>query len=206
MATATSCHRGAPAREAARSAVFDGRVVGWCGRRRRVGRIVGDHGVGGSRGAVARRCWIRRIGRIRRSAAPAGVGWIGRVDRRVRRRICGVGRRVGGAMMGKGLGNVFGGLLRAAAPVLKKIGTTVGKRALKAGVSVASDLLGGKNIKSSLKRRAQEAGGELLGDLASVMSSPPKQAKKSPWKKVRNPPCSGVSRCAGQTERQRESA
>ena len=33
----------------------------------------------------------------------------------------------GRAMMGKGLGNVFGGLLRAAAPVLKKIGTTVGK-------------------------------------------------------------------------------
>ena len=45
----------------------------------------------------------------------------------------------GRAMMGKGLGNIFDGLLRAAAPVLKKIGTTVGKWALKAGVSVASD-------------------------------------------------------------------
>ena len=105
----------------------------------------------------------------------------------------------GRAMMGKGLGNVFGGLLRAAAPVLKKIGTTVGKRALKAGVSVASDLLGGKNIKSSLKRRAQEAGGELLGDLASVMSSPPKRAKKSPRKKVRRSTRSGLSRRAGQS-------
>ena len=105
----------------------------------------------------------------------------------------------GRAMMGKGLGNVFGGLLRAAAPVLKKIGTTVGKRALKADVSVASDLLGGKNIRSSLKRRAQEAGGELLGDLASAMSSPPKRAKKSPRKRVRKSPRSAVSRRAGQT-------
>ena len=105
----------------------------------------------------------------------------------------------GRAMMGKGLGNVFGGLLRAAAPVLKKIGTTVGKRALKAGVSVASDLLGGKNIKSSLKRRAPEVGGELLGDLASVMSSPPKRAKKSPRKKVRRSTRSGLSRRAGQS-------
>ena len=105
----------------------------------------------------------------------------------------------GRAMMGKGLGNVFGGLLRAAAPVLKKIGTTVGKWALKAGVSVSIDLLGGKNIRSSLKRRAQEAGGELLGDLASAMSSPPKRPKKSPQKKVRKSSRSAVSRRAGQT-------
>ena len=58
----------------------------------------------------------------------------------------------GRIMMGKGLGNIFGGLLRAATPILKRIGSTVGKRALKTGLTVASDVLSGKNVKTSFKQ------------------------------------------------------
>ena len=87
----------------------------------------------------------------------------------------------GRTMMGKGLGNIFGGLLRAATPMLKKIGSTVGKRALKTGLAVANNVLGETDVKTSVKKGFKRGGGELLNDLVSAMSStppPPKRAKK----------------------------
>ena len=78
-------------------------------------------------------------------------------------------------MMGKDLRNIFGGLLRAATPYEK--GSTAGKRALKTGLAVAGDVLGGKSIKTLFKRGPKRAGGELLDDLVLVMSSKPKRAK-----------------------------
>ena len=61
--------------------------------------------------------------------------------------------------------------------MVKRIGSTVGKRALKTGLTVAGDVLSGKNVNTSFKQRLKRAGGESLDDLASVMSSKPKQAK-----------------------------
>ena len=58
---------------------------------------------------------------------------------------------------GYGLGALLKGLFRAAVPLLKQGAKTVGRTALKTGAQVASDVLQGQNIKSSLKTRGSQA-------------------------------------------------
>jgi hypothetical protein len=86
-------------------------------------------------------------------------------------------------MGGKGLGGLFKGIVRAATPLLKRVGTSLGKRALTTGKRVVSDAFRGENIGRSLKRRLGETGGELMSDLsqlvgASLSKRPKKRAKK----------------------------
>jgi hypothetical protein len=46
-----------------------------------------------------------------------------------------------------GLGSIFGGLFKAALPLLKKGAKTLGREALKTGLSTAGDVVQGRNIK-----------------------------------------------------------
>ena len=71
---------------------------------------------------------------------------------------------------GQGLGGIFQTVARYAMPLLKKVGSSVGRQVLDAGASIARDVVGGANLKTSLKRRANEAGGNLLEDLALGMT------------------------------------
>ena len=46
-----------------------------------------------------------------------------------------------------GLGNIFGGLFKAAMPLLKKRTKTIGHEALKTRLNIAGDVVQGRNIK-----------------------------------------------------------
>ena len=63
----------------------------------------------------------------------------------------------GGVMQkGYGLGGIFKGIMRSVAPQLKQGLAVVGKRALKTGLETLGDVAAGNNLKTSLKRRAQQ--------------------------------------------------
>ena len=73
-----------------------------------------------------------------------------------------VGRSV---MSGGGLGSLFSGALRAIVPVVKRVAPKLARRAFTVGKGVVGDVLGGKRVEASLKRRAKEAGVGLLFDM-----------------------------------------
>jgi hypothetical protein len=50
---------------------------------------------------------------------------------------------------GHGLGSIFGGLFKAALPLLKKGAKTLGREALKTGLNIAGDVVQGRNIKQA---------------------------------------------------------
>ena len=63
---------------------------------------------------------------------------------------------------GHGLGSFFGGLFRAALPLLKQGAKTLGKQALQTGLQVAGDVIENKRpIKESFRSRLREAGSTL---------------------------------------------
>ena len=91
-------------------------------------------------------------------------------------------RQVGGALpvfagargqRGHGLGSLFGGLLRSAAPLIKRGAIALGKRTLRTGLHVADDVLSGQNVKKSAKRRAIEVGSDFLSKLLGNGNTPP---------------------------------
>ena len=65
---------------------------------------------------------------------------------------------------GHGLGSILGGLFRGALPILKGVGKAVGKQLIKSGLNVANDVVAGRNLKNSLKRRAREGASSLLAN------------------------------------------
>jgi hypothetical protein len=46
-----------------------------------------------------------------------------------------------------GLGSIFGGLFKAAVPLLKKGAKTLDREALQTGLNIAEDVIAGKNLK-----------------------------------------------------------
>ena len=74
----------------------------------------------------------------------------------------------GSPMLGGGLGNVFAGLMRSVAPVLKRAGTSLLKKGLSSAADVAKDVVSGKNVAASAKRRFGDQAKDLLGDLVSA--------------------------------------
>jgi hypothetical protein len=52
---------------------------------------------------------------------------------------------------GHGLGSIFGGLFKAAMPLLKKGAKTLEREALKMGLNIARDVVQGRNIKQASK-------------------------------------------------------
>jgi len=72
---------------------------------------------------------------------------------------------------GRGIGSFLGGLFRSAFPLFKAGARAVGKEAWKACLGILSDHADDKDIKQSFKRRASEAGLELLGQAEKKLKS-----------------------------------
>ena len=70
---------------------------------------------------------------------------------------------------GAGLGSIFASLFRAIAPVAKSAAKAVGKRALNAGLEVASDALAGQNVKESLKTHVKALGQDMVRDAQTAL-------------------------------------
>lgn len=72
---------------------------------------------------------------------------------------------------GHGIGNMLSGLMKSAIPLLKKSGKSVGKHLLSAGMNIATDVLSGKNIKESSKKRLKAGGRNAIRELKSQHGS-----------------------------------
>src|SRR5215831_17116286 len=57
---------------------------------------------------------------------------------------------------GHGLGSIFSGLFRFALPLLKSLGISVGKQALRTGAQIATDVADGQAFGDSAKRRIND--------------------------------------------------
>lgn len=73
-------------------------------------------------------------------------------------------------MGGDGLGSALVGLARAVLPGLKQGAVNLGKRALTAGAHAAREVIGGTNMRTSLKRSFEATGSDILGDVAGALS------------------------------------
>jgi hypothetical protein len=63
---------------------------------------------------------------------------------------------------GHGLGSIFGGLFKAAMPLLKQGAKNLKREALKTGLNIAGDVVQGRNIKQAAKSRLKSTGENLL--------------------------------------------
>ena len=63
---------------------------------------------------------------------------------------------------GLGLVSIFGGLFKAAMPLLKKGGKTLERKTLKTGLNIAGDVVQGGNIKQAANSRLKSTGENLL--------------------------------------------
>jgi hypothetical protein len=79
---------------------------------------------------------------------------------------------------GHGLGSIFGGLLKAAMPLLKKGAETLGREALKTGLNIAGNVLQGRNIKQAEKSRLKSTGQNLLQKAMNTVGPPGQRAIK----------------------------
>jgi len=78
---------------------------------------------------------------------------------------------------GYGLESLLSKGLSMATPFMKKAANRVGKSLLTTGLSLASDILSEKNMKSTATRRLKEVGTDLLAYTVSYLA--PKPAKKA---------------------------
>ena len=69
---------------------------------------------------------------------------------------------------GQSIGGLLGGLIRNAAPLIKRCALALGKLALKTCLGVAGDVLSGHNIKESAKRRAKETGKNVISRVLGI--------------------------------------
>jgi hypothetical protein len=73
---------------------------------------------------------------------------------------------------GHGMGSIFGGLFKAAMPLLKSGAKTLGRETLKTGLNIAGDVVQGKNLKQAAKTRLKTTGQRML-QRALAQSGPP---------------------------------
>src|SRR5678816_290290 len=66
---------------------------------------------------------------------------------------------------GYGVSGFFARLLRGAMPLLKRSGTYIGEKAVKAGIETLHDIASGEDAKLSLKRRLADASDAMLNDV-----------------------------------------
>ena len=89
---------------------------------------------------------------------------------------------------GDGLGSIFGGLFKAAMPLLKKGAKTLGRKALKTGFNIAGDDVQGINIKQAAKSRLKSTGQNLLQKAMDTVRTPEQRAIKEPAKRKKTRP------------------
>lgn len=81
---------------------------------------------------------------------------------------------------GHGLGNIFSGLVRAAMPLVKSGMRALGKQGVKTGMQIAGDVVHGQGPKRAVRRRAKQAGTQIVNSaLRQLMSGPPGIPKKA---------------------------
>ena len=83
---------------------------------------------------------------------------------------------------GAGIGSLFSGLLKAAAPIAKNLG----RRALSAGARVASDVVRGRSFKDAAKAQFRDEGADFLDNLDFSSSSVKKRRGTTRGGKRRN--------------------
>ena len=81
---------------------------------------------------------------------------------------------------GHGLGSVFGGLFKAAMPLLKKGAKTLGREALRTGLNIAGDVVQGKNVKQAAQSRLKMAGKDLVNKAIGYAGPPGERTIKRP--------------------------
>jgi hypothetical protein len=81
---------------------------------------------------------------------------------------------------GHELGSIFGGLFKAAMPLLKKGAKTLGREALKTGLNIAGDVVQGRNIKQAAESRLKSTGQNLLQKAMDTAEPPGQRAVKEP--------------------------
>jgi hypothetical protein len=64
---------------------------------------------------------------------------------------------------------IFGSIFRSVTPILKRAGLYLGKKLLKTGAKVATDIASGDNLKSSLRKRVREGGEEMRDDVVKKL-------------------------------------
>lgn len=82
---------------------------------------------------------------------------------------------------GHGIGSMLAKVFKGTVlPMMKQGAKTVGKELLNTGLSVASDVISGKNFKSSAKRNLQNSGKTLLNNLTnSLINQKPSRKRKT---------------------------
>ena len=81
------------------------------------------------------------------------------------------------------LGSIFGGLFKAAMPLLKKGAKILEREALKTGLTIAGDVVQGRNIKRAAKSRLKSTGENLLQQAMDTVGPPGKPVIKGPAKR-----------------------
>lgn len=79
---------------------------------------------------------------------------------------------------GSGLGNLLNAAFRMILPGIKSVGKMALREGVRAGSNVLSDVIGGENVKTSLKRRAAESGENLMTRALGGLLPPPPPTKK----------------------------
>ena len=79
---------------------------------------------------------------------------------------------------GSGLGNLLNAAFRMILPGIKSVGKMALREGVRAGSNVLSDVIGGENVKTSLKRRAVESGENLMTRALGGLLPPPPPTKK----------------------------
>ena len=99
---------------------------------------------------------------------------------------------------GHGVGGLFRGLFRMAIPLMKSVGASLGRRAVKAGVALAGDALRGRNMKEAVKTRLGQTVMDEIGSRLGKRKStkprkpPTKKRRKTTASKKRNKSPRGV--------------
>lgn len=84
-----------------------------------------------------------------------------------------------GNQRGRGIfGSLIGGLLRSAVPVLKSVARGALKHVARAGINVASDFVGGQNLRDSVKSRSQQQVREVINNLKKRKREPKSVSSK----------------------------
>ena len=77
-----------------------------------------------------------------------------------------------------GIGQVFGGLMRVARPLLGSVKRTLIKRGLKQGLGLAEDVLAGRNVKQAAAKRLKNVVMNSIQDTVSGASGAPPNRRK----------------------------
>ena len=76
------------------------------------------------------------------------------------------------ALVSRGFGSLFSGLVRSVVPLIRRDDVALGKRTLTTGAQIAGDVVAGNNVKKAAKRRATAAGIDLMQSLLNTPQPP----------------------------------